>query len=145
MATPSERALLDTNVLVHAMNEDAEHHEACRLLRDRAVAGGIDACVSAQVLFEYFAVVTNPNHIAKPLAPAEALSDVEKLAAAFPMIAPPAELPSRVVALMRQTGFSGRHIFDVQLAATMLADGVTRIYTYDPRFAKIPGITALEP
>jgi hypothetical protein len=37
-----------------------------------------------------------------------------------------------------------RHVFDLELAATMLANGVPTIYTYDPRFAKLPGIDARE-
>jgi predicted nucleic acid-binding protein len=43
MTTPTERVLLDTNVLVYAMNQDAEHHESCRRLLDRAVDGQVPA------------------------------------------------------------------------------------------------------
>ncbi|MDT7555327.1 MAG: hypothetical protein QOI16_3878 [Pseudonocardiales bacterium] len=47
---------------------------------------------------------------------------------------------------MRQTGFGGRGIFDVSLAATMLASGLSKLYTYDAdRFGKIPGIVVLTP
>ena len=59
MAPQAELALLDTNILVHAMNKDATQHGACRALLDRAVAGEIPLGVAPQVLFEYFAVVTS--------------------------------------------------------------------------------------
>jgi predicted nucleic acid-binding protein len=36
MPTPIERVLLDTNVLVYAMNRDSEHHDSCRNLLERA-------------------------------------------------------------------------------------------------------------
>jgi mRNA-degrading endonuclease RelE of RelBE toxin-antitoxin system len=39
--TSADAALLDTNVLVYAMNADAEHHASCRALRDRALRGAI--------------------------------------------------------------------------------------------------------
>ena len=69
----ADRALLDTNVLIYAMNEDAEHHGACRALRDRGLTGAASLCITPQVLFEYFAVVTNPNMMTTPLTSEEAL------------------------------------------------------------------------
>lgn len=146
MASPAdERAVLDTNVLVYAMNAATEQHAACRRLHDRAVAGEIAACVTTQVLFEYFSVVTYAGQVTRMLSPTDALADVEALQVAFEILPVPADLADRVIALLRETGFSGRHVFDVQLAATMLAAGVQRIYTYDPRFEKMPGIVAVRP
>lgn len=140
-----ERALFDTNILLHAMNEASEHHEACHALRGRALSRVIDICLTPQVLLEYFAVATNPNELARPLSPAEARSDIRKLAALFPMIYATDDQHQRVFALLDETGFSGRHVFDLQLAATMLANGVARIYSYDDRFDRIPGIRRLTP
>lgn len=135
----ASRALLDTNILVYA------RHEACRALRDKGVAGTLDVCVSSQVLFEYFAVVTNPNVLPVSLAPEEARADIEKLSKIFPVISAPVDLHERVFKLLEATGMTGRHVFDVALAATALANGVATIYTYDPRFGKIPGMTTLTP
>ena len=145
MTTSSETALLDTNVLVDAVNADNDHSVACRGLLDRAAGGAIDVCVAQQVLFEYFAVITNPRRVSLPLSAAKALSDIERFANVFPVLAPPEDLHSRVCELIRSTGRSGRHVFDLALAATMLAHGVSRIFTYDTDFAGIPGITALAP
>jgi toxin-antitoxin system PIN domain toxin len=142
---PGSRALLDTNILVYAMNEDAPAHEACRALREKGVTGQADLCITAQVLFEYFAVVTSPNSLPTPLAAEEALADIEKLAKVFPLLPAPVDLHERVFELLRATGMSGRHVFDLELAATMLANDVATIYTFDPRFAKLPGITSREP
>jgi len=104
------------------MNQAAEHHAASRALRDRALARVIDICLTPQVLLEYFAVVTSPSHLTRPLPPSDALADVEKLAAAFPLVHPPADLHERG-----------------------LANGISHIYTYDEGFGRIPGITALRP
>lgn len=142
---PDERVVLDTNVLVYAMNAAAEQHAASRRLHDRAVKGEIAAYVTTQVLFEYFAAVTHGQQTTRILSPVDALADVEALRATFEILPVPSNLAERVIALLRTTGYSGRHVFDLQLAATMLASGVSRIYTYDPRFKNIPGVMPLEP
>ena len=145
MPTSSKKAVLDTNILVYAMNSTAPEHGASKALRDKGVAGHIEAYVTPQILFEYFAVVTNARFVTTPISGEEALADVESMAAAFNVLTPPADLTNKVVALTRQLGFKGRHIFDVQIAATMLSAGITDIYTYDDRFEKIPGLVVHRP
>jgi predicted nucleic acid-binding protein len=68
------------------MNQDAEHHESCRRLLDRAVDGQVPACLAQQILFEYFAVVTNAKQMPTPLTAADAASDVEKISRLFPIL-----------------------------------------------------------
>ena len=131
MTTPTERVLLDTNVLVYAMNQDAEHHESCRRLLDRAVDGQVPACLAQQSLFEYFAVVTNAKQMPTPLTAADAASDVEKISRLFPILQTTSGVVASTLSLARTLGIVGRRIFDLVLAATMFENGVTTIYTYD--------------
>lgn len=150
MAISSDLALFDTNILVYAMNEDAEQHEAAMNLRDRALAGKIAARLAPQVLFEYVAVTTRGRVMTTPLSASDALEDVEEFVAAFPIIHPPADIISRTLALARPLGITGVAIHDIHLVATMLANGITRIYTFDDAvFAKIktiePQFTVIEP
>ena len=146
MATFSdERVVLDTNVLVYAMNSAAPQHAAARRLHDRALAGEVRACLTTQILFEYFAAVTHEGQVTRLLSPADALADLDALRSAFELLPAPADIDQRVVGLLRQTGFSGRRVFDVQIAATMLANDVRSIATYDARFATIPGVVVVEP
>lgn len=141
-----DTALLDTNVLVYAYNADSEYHAVCRPFLNRAIDGALKACLAPQVLFEFFAVVTNPARVASPIAPAEALNEMSKLIDSFPLLAPPGDVHDKVINLMRQLGFGSKHIYDVVLAATMLGNGVAQIYTYDiDRFQQISGITAMIP
>jgi predicted nucleic acid-binding protein len=51
----------------------------------------------------------------------------------------------RTLALLGTLGYTGRHVFDVALTATMLENGIQTIYTYDERFSKMPGIIARTP
>jgi toxin-antitoxin system PIN domain toxin len=145
MTTLTERVLLDTNVLVYAMNQDAEHHASCRRLLDRAVDGQVPACLAQQILFEYFAVVTNAKQMPTPLTAAEAASDVEKISRLFPILQTTSGVVASTLSLARTLGVVGRRIFDLVLAATMFENGVTTIYTYDAHFANIPGVVALRP
>jgi uncharacterized protein len=146
MATFSdEHVVLDTNVLVYATNSAAPQHAAARRLHDRALAGEVRACLTAQILFEYFAAVTHEGQLTRLVSPADALADLDTLRSAFPLLPVPGDIDERVGGLLRQTGFSGRHVFDLQIAATMLANGVRCIATYDSRFARIPGILVVPP
>ena len=72
MAISSEAALLDTNILVYAMNKDAEHHRVCRALLERALVDDVAVCLTPQILFEYYAVVTSAKQITTPLTAPEA-------------------------------------------------------------------------
>lgn len=138
--------LLDTNILVYAYNADSEYYTSCRALLDRAIKGKLSVCLAPQILFEFFAVVTNFARVTKPIAPAEALDEMTKLAESLPIITPPADAHENVIALMRQLGFGSKHIYDIVLAATMLGNGVAQLYTYDiDRFQKIPGIKVFTP
>jgi predicted nucleic acid-binding protein len=79
------------------------------------------------------------------VSPADALADLDALRSAFPLLPVPGDIDERVGGLLRQTGFSGRHVFDLQIVATMLANGVRRIATYDSGFTRIPGIFVVAP
>lgn len=139
-----DTTLIDTNVLVYAYNADSEYYAVCRTLLDRAIKGELSACLAPQILFEFFAVVTNPARVAKPITPADALDEMTKLADSLPLIMPPMYVHESVINLLRKLGFGSKHIYDVVLAATMLGNGIAQIYTYDvDRFQKIPGIRVL--
>ena len=70
--------LLDANVLIYAEQDKSLYHEASKLLRDRALTGAIAACVSPQVLNEFYAVVTNPRRVDDPLSAREAVDQIRK-------------------------------------------------------------------
>jgi predicted nucleic acid-binding protein len=86
MATSSEVAFLDTNVLVYATDESADHHAACRDLCARGASGSEHLCLSPQILSEFMSVVTNPNILPRPLSARDARIHAEMLAASFTII-----------------------------------------------------------
>jgi hypothetical protein len=139
-------ALLDTNVLVYASDGASPHHASSRALRDGGAAGSVALGLTTQILLEYVAVVTNPKRVASPCSSEEAWTEVAKLGAAFPILAPPPDHVRRVEELGRQVKHRGAEVFDLAIATTMLAAGVHEIYTFDGTiFARVPGITVKRP
>lgn len=60
----------------------------------------------------------------------------------FPHVLPsPATAVEGVIDLLRRHPVTGGEVFDLQLAATMLANGVQRIYTFNT--ADFQGVTEL--
>ena len=89
--------------------------------------------VTPQVLAEFFAVVTNPRRVQNPRTPREALDAIEQFMALprISVLAVPVDVVPRWLALARRHEVRGSGVFDLQLVATMLANGVRKIYTFD--------------
>lgn len=148
MPISNEFVLLDTNVLVAAFFQEHEHHAVARALLDRVHAGELSACVVPQILAEFFAVVTDSRRVTSPRKPDKALEAIEKLLSISGMnILPvPVDVVPRWIILVRQNPATRGAIFDHQLAATMLGNGVHRIYTFNRNdFEKFHQLEVLMP
>lgn len=145
----AEYALLDTNVLVYALDKESDFHGASRTLLLRAADKSWPErlCTTPQVLAEFFAVVTNPRRVRHPRTPLEALAAIEQftLLPNLCVLPIPVDVVLRWGALVREQQLSASRVFDAQLAATILANGVHRIYTFDHKhfecFAELEVLT----
>lgn len=142
--------LLDTNVLVYAEQRKEPQHEEAKSLRDRALRGEIAACVSPQVLAEFYSVITNtgPRGPENPLTAQEATDRLRRYyeSDSLAVIYSGPGTVTQLLALLASHPATGPGIFDVVLAATMLENGVAAIATYDQHtFPRLPGITVLTP
>lgn len=126
-------ALVDTNVLVYAFHPEAQHHAASRSLLDRAQDGQIALCLVPQVLTEFYAVVTNARRVTTARRPDEAMDAIEKLMVmpGITILPTPADILTRWLSLTRKYAVTGARTFDVQLIATMLGNGVEKVYTFN--------------
>jgi uncharacterized protein len=149
MTTSEEHALLDTNVLVYAADADSPFHEPARQLRDRGFRGKTPLAVSPQVLLEFFAVITSPRRVQTARSPQEATAEMAKYMRSrrIRTIYPRTDILHRVLALHAQhPQVTRQEIFDLYLAATMLSNGITRIYTYNQQhFSRFQDLTVLTP
>jgi toxin-antitoxin system PIN domain toxin len=145
----SEVALIDTNVLVYAADGTSEFHEPAKQLRDRGMQGELSLGVCPQILMEFFAVITNPRRVQQPRSPQEAREEVEKYlsTAAIRKVYPGNNVLTRVLELLRQhPEIARQEVFDCYLVATMQANGISRIYTYNQQhFTHFTGIEVLSP
>lgn len=125
------RALLDTNILVHAANAASPVHTHAKRLRDEALLGAIQACLTPQVLWEFYAVITTPRRVSRPLSCETALKEVQAYVQAdrLSLIYPRHSTVLLTIKLLSQHPTTAQGLFDVVLVATMLDHGLVRLYT----------------
>ena len=146
--TTSEMSFIDTNVLVHAADRSSPFHKRSVDLRERGLSGQIALCLSPQILSELFAVLTHPKRVNNPLPQEEALAEIEKYyrSASIRKIYQGPAAVEIMLDLLKRYKVSRQDIFDLQAVATMLANNVTRIYTFNQdHFEAFREIEVLEP
>jgi toxin-antitoxin system PIN domain toxin len=138
--------LLDTNVLVYAVNADAPQHPESRAVVRAAIAGVLEAAVVPQVLLEFFSVATHPRRTQHPLGPEAAWQDVATFRAALPVLDPRPGALSMLEELVVSRRPLGGAIYDLYLAAQMRSHGIGSVCTYNGSdFAGVPGISTVTP
>jgi predicted nucleic acid-binding protein len=131
--TASDAALLDTNVLVFSLDKKAAEYAAARLVTRLARKATANLYVAPQNLSEFYAVLTSAKRTRQPRTPKEAVAAVEKFLAmpGLTLLQTPSTVVGRWMELVRRREVRGAKIFDLQLVATMLEAGITRIYTFN--------------
>jgi predicted nucleic acid-binding protein len=129
---PVEPGIVDSNILVYAMDADAPQHAASRALLEAARDPSATLYVTSQILCEFYSIVTNPRRVPKPRSPDDALRVISNFLV-FLNVLP---IPARTVVegrlyLLRRHPVTGGDVFDLQIVATMQANGVQRIYTFN--------------
>ena len=147
MAGP-ERWLVDTNVLLYGVDASDPRCTRASAIIENADGSAPALCIAPQVAAEFCAVVTAPRRAAHPLTADEAREHVLWLLSLphVRIIVPQQDTVTRFVGLLVEGGLTSQRVFDALLAATMLDNGVTRIYTEDAtHFARFAGVTAINP
>src|SRR5262245_35988159 len=128
-----ERTLIDTNILVYALYQQSEYHQASRAVLNSAEAADAGLCLVPQSLSEFYAVVTHPRRVTPAQDPFSALAAIEAMIAlpGIALLQTPADIGFQWMELIRQRPVLAHHIFDVQLIAAMLGNGVRRIITFN--------------
>ena len=144
----SEISLLDTNVLVYAADADSPFHQASKELRDRGMRGEVTLCLFPQILYEFFAVVTDPRRVQNPRSQKEAAIEIERYYRSEHLLKlyPGPDLIRISLDLLKRYEVRKQEVFDLQLVATMLSNGINRIFTFNhDHFSKYKEIKALRP
>jgi predicted nucleic acid-binding protein len=126
-----EPGILDANVLVYALDADAPQHAASRALLEAARDASATLYVTSQILCEFYSIVTNARRVPKPRSSADAVSAISDLLAFLHVLPVPTGTVEGWLDLLRRHPVTGGDVFDLQIVATMQANGIARIYTYN--------------
>ena len=139
--------LLDTNILLCLANSRAPGHAAAKSAVGRLLASGERLAVAPQVLFEFRSVATRPVHVnGLGMTAAQTLAEVEAIRARFLLLAEPLIVVDFWLSIVASHDLKGRRIHDAHLLATMKANGVARLLTFNAGdFPQEPGVAILTP
>lgn len=122
---------LDTNILVYADDPSSANHLRAREYLERAVKGSLQACLSQQILAEYFSVVTSDRKVKHPLTVEEAkertlfLNRIRSVKKVFPK----RSTLKRAIEFCAKHDIRGVQIFDAVYATTLLDNRVKKLVT----------------
>jgi uncharacterized protein len=126
-----EPGIIDTNVLVYALDADAPMHSPARMLLEAARDGAAALYVTSQILCEFYSIVTNPRRVAKPRSSGDALSAIADFLTFLQVLPVPANVVDGWLGLLLRRPVTGGYVFDLQIIATMQAHDIQRIYTFN--------------
>jgi predicted nucleic acid-binding protein len=139
--------LIDTNVLLHLASPGAPQHAAAKAAVARMLANDERLAVAAQVLFEFWSVATRPataNGLGWSVAQARA--EVDAIRTRFFVLEEPLAVVDLWLDLVVTHGLKGKRIHDAHLLATMKANGITRLLTFNAAdFPAESGVSILSP
>ncbi|MFO7837582.1 MAG: PIN domain-containing protein [Candidatus Thorarchaeota archaeon] len=142
------KTLLDTNIFVHAHNHASPHQEKAAGVLHEALDGQLEVCITSQILYEFFSVVTNIRRVHHPLTTDQAANICQDLwiSGAIEIIEPQITTSSLVFELVRKHGISGAELFDCVLAAIAKENHVKILLTENVRdFEKYEFLTIRNP
>jgi len=126
-----EPGLVDANVLVYAANRSAPRHSAASRVVQSAFDGSATLYATSQILCEFYSIVTNQRRVEKPLSAREALGLVAATSKVLHILPMPRQGVEILLELLRRCPVTGGDIFDLQIVAAMMANGIQRIYTFN--------------
>ena len=145
---PDDRIAVDANVLVYALYRDAPQHATSRAFLERAQQGHLTLCFTSQTLAEFFSIVTSARRVSDAKTPQEAVGAIQSILSlpGATLLPVPADVTSRWLDLLSRHPVRAGAIFDLQLIATIMANGVERICTFNRQdFEGFPGLQVLTP
>lgn len=133
--------LPDTNVLLHAVNEDSPSHETARDWLNDALSGFEAVGFAWLALLGFIRIATKDAIFPQPLTPAGALDRVDGwLERPLAVILHPGDGHAAIVReLIERAGTAGNLTSDAHLAAIAIEQGA-RLATFDTDFHRFHGL-----
>ncbi len=129
--------LIDTNLLVYAVNRDSIHHSKARDFLENQLKGSAFIYLCWANIYEFLRVSTHPKVFSRPLNWNQAYQFLELLLQSprVEILHEGEEHPNilkRILSQVRRP--QGNFMHDCHLAALLKEHGVHRIYTHDTDF-----------
>ena len=138
---------VDVNVLLYASDTSSPRQaKALRFVQQRATDPDL-FCIAWPTLMAYLRISTHPRIFAHPLAPPEALRNIESLLG-LPRVRVLSEREGFLETYRAVTGrfpVRGNLVPDAHLAALLRQHGVPRLYTIDRDFRKFDFLDVVDP
>jgi len=133
--------LVDANVLLYAVNEDAPLHRTAISWLDPALAGRETVGFAWAVLLAFVRLSTHPGLFPSPLTPEQAFDVVESWLArpASVVVDPTARHLGVLRGLLTQLGTAANLVSDAHLAALAVDHGA-EIVSFDADFDRFQGV-----
>jgi toxin-antitoxin system PIN domain toxin len=133
--------LVDANVLLYAVNEDAPRHKESRKWLDDALSGGARVGFAWIVLLAFVRLSTKAGVFPRPLTIAEAFQIVEVWLdqPAAVVVEPTARHLSVCLSLLQSSGIGGNLVNDAHLGALAI-EHHGQIVSFDRDFGRLDGV-----
>lgn len=138
--------IVDANVLLYAVNQDAPRHEQARTWLAQALTGAAPVGFAWLALLAFIRISTLPGLSPRPLTVVDALDVVADWldAPASTTVHPTARHGQVLRGLLLESGTAGNLTSDAHLAALAVEHGAT-IASYDRDFDRFPGVRTMLP
>ena len=138
---------IDVNILLYASDADSSLHDAARSFVESCAKGDAVFYLAWPTVMAYLRMSTHPAIFRRPLAPEEALANMDVLLSRpqARVLAEGERFWSCYQALAQQLPMRGNLVPDAHLAALLHEHGIRRICTHDRDFRKFPDIEVFDP
>jgi hypothetical protein len=125
------RILLDTNILVHAYNRDSPHNKTASQLIAQIIDSENETYIALQSIHEFYAVITSPRRVEKPLTPrrAKQLTETILRTPKIQKLTQTQETTTEALTLADKHNIKGSDFFDCLIAITAIKNEIDLIYT----------------
>jgi toxin-antitoxin system PIN domain toxin len=133
--------VVDANVLLYAVNEDAPHHRLARSWLDGALAGPEPVGFAWIVLLAFLRLTTRPGLFPQPLTLDQATATLRLwlAAPAAVQLAPTPRHLDQLHTFLQAVGTAANHVSDAHLAA-LAVEHSARVVSFDSDFSRFPGL-----
>jgi len=140
--------VVDTNILLYAVNRGAREHETCRELVEKLRHDPLPWAVSWAILYEFLRVGTHPRVFQSPLPTRQAWSFVDSLLESPSLqvlVQGPLHRDVARKTFSEQPDLRGNLAHDAHIAILMREHGVRTICTRDTDFHRFPFVEVVDP